>query len=138
MRAFTKEQKEKIHKELSLDNINSKYNKFMCKLQDKLDPLHFGKRVLPANLMYLEELVKLLKSLKPTGHGFVIQVPIDGSYCFTTISLYDDILNCNIDDLIIDHIKLQHFKYGEPTIYIDFNGIFKDINKQVKAFLKSL
>lgn len=134
MREFTEKQKEKIRKELSLDNINSKYNKFMCKLQDKFDPLHVGKHILPANVIYLEELFKDIKSLKPIGHGFLIILP-DAK---EDVSFYYDILDYAIDELILEHTKIQTYKIGPPNLIVTFNAIFKDIDKQVKAFLKSL
>lgn len=138
MNEFTSEQIEIIRKELSLDNINSKYNRFMCKLQDKFDPLQVGKRVLPANVLYLEELLKLIKSLKPIGNGFVIEVPEGGPYRTYRIRFYDDILEDDIDVIILSHTSIKHYKYGESTIEVDFNGIFKEIDKSVKAFLKLL
>ena len=137
MREFTEKQKEKIRKELSLD-YTSKYRRFLYKLQDRFDLLRVGRHVLPANIIYLEELCKAIKTLKLNGYGFVIQVPVDGPYCTTSISLYDDILTEDIDEIILKHTKFQHYKRDKSSIIVDFNGIFNEIDKQVKAFLKSL
>lgn len=138
MREFTEKQKEKLRKELSLENANSKYAKFMSRLQDRFNAWQNGRAVFPAHHIGLEWLLSEIKLLKPKGHGFLIQIPVDGPYCTQSVSFYYEILNYGIDEIILMHTKIQQYKSRRPEIVVNYNAIVKDINQQVKAFLRKL
>lgn len=133
MEKLTKEQIELVQRELSI-NGTGKYNHFLGVLQDKFDSLNAGYSVHPANILYLEELVKKIKSIK----GFTISFQSEAKGYRHSIHFYDDVLTQDIDEIILKHTKIRVYKDGAQSIIVNFNHIVKDIEKQVKAYLKAM
>ena len=138
VRTFTEKQKEKIRKELSLNNLNSKYVKFVSKLHDRFNAWQNGRAVFPANNIGLEWLLSEIRLLKPNGHGFLIPLPKDGPRATQSVSFYYEILNYGIDEIILMHTKIQQYKSRRPEIIVNYTTIVEEIDKQVKEFLRKL
>lgn len=135
---LTEEQKAKIREELSVDN-NGKFNKFLAKLQDTLDPIGWRHPVLPANISYFEDLAKRIKrtTSRYRFNFFIELLNESGNSCFY-VNFFDDILEDPIDEIILRHTTLPIYHDGVQTIDVDFNGIVKDLEKQVNDYLKTL